>query len=79
MSFLHVGIADIHQTIHALNNPKTAKACFGVLIRTAFVILASTIDGQVLTSRSSNYVIKVISPYCDTIAIGDTSYEFELI
>jgi hypothetical protein len=33
MSFFHVGIADIYQTIHTLNNPKTAKACFGVLIR----------------------------------------------
>jgi len=46
---------------------------------TAFVILASTIDGRVLTPMSINYVIKVISSYCDTIAIGDISYRYELI
>jgi len=46
---------------------------------TAFVILPSTIDGRVLTPRSANYVIKVMSSYCNTIAIGDTSYEYELI
>jgi hypothetical protein len=41
--------------------------------------LPSTIDGQVLTLRSISYVIKVICSYCDTIAIGDTLYEYELI
>jgi len=46
---------------------------------TAFVILASTIDGRVLTAMSINYVIKVMSSYCDTIAIGDISYRYELI
>jgi hypothetical protein len=79
LSFLHVGITDIYQMIHTLNNPKTAKACFGVLIRTAFVILAFTIDGRVLTPMSINYVIKVMSSYCDTIAIGDISNHYELI
>jgi hypothetical protein len=28
---------------------------------------------------SINYVIKVMSSYCDTIAIGDISYRYELI
>jgi len=32
MFFLDVGIADIYQTIHPLNNPKTAKACSSVHI-----------------------------------------------
>jgi len=41
--------------------------------------LPSTIDGWVLTPMSINYVIKVMSSYCDTIAIGDTSYRYELI
>jgi len=40
---------------------------------------ASTIDNRVLTPRSNNYVMKVICSYCDTIAIGDTSYEYQLI
>ena len=40
---------------------------------------ASTIDNQVLTPKSANYVIKVICSYCDLIAIGDTLYEYELI
>jgi len=46
---------------------------------TALSSLPSTIDNRVLTPRSINYVIKVICLYCDTIAIGDTSYEYELI
>jgi hypothetical protein len=28
---------------------------------------------------SSNYIIKVMSSYCDTIAIGDTLYRYQLI
>jgi len=46
---------------------------------TAFKSMPSTIDGQVLTPMSINYVIKVMSSYCDTIANGDTSYGYELI
>jgi len=46
---------------------------------TAWSFLPSTIDGGVLTLMSINYVIKVMSSYCDTIAIGDTSDEYELI
>ena len=46
---------------------------------TALSSLPSTIDGRVLTPRSINYVIKIMSSYCDTIAIGNTSYEYELI
>jgi len=41
--------------------------------------LVSTIDGRVPTAKSTNYVIKVMSSYCDTIAIGDTPYACELI
>jgi len=39
---------------------------------TAISSLPSTIDGQVQTPKSTNYVIQVTSSYCDTIAIGDT-------
>jgi hypothetical protein len=46
---------------------------------TAFVIRASTIDGRVLTAMRINYVIEVMSSYCDTIAIGDISSHYELI
>jgi len=46
---------------------------------TALSSLPFTIDGQVLTSMSINYVNKVMSLYFDTIAIGDTSYECDLI
>jgi len=46
---------------------------------TALSFLPSTIDGRVLTPMIINYVIKVMSSYCDTIAIGDTSYKYELI
>ena len=46
---------------------------------TAFSSFASTIDGWVLTPESTNYVIKVLWSCCDTIAIGDTSYRYELI
>jgi len=45
---------------------------------TALSALPSTIGGWVLTPRSINYVIKVMSSYCDTIAIGDTPYEYKL-
>jgi len=41
--------------------------------------LTYTIDGQVLTPKSINYVIKEMSLYCDTIAIGDTSYKYKPI
>jgi hypothetical protein len=50
-----------------------------ILFVTALVILASTMDGRVLTLMSANYVIKVVSSYCDTIAIGDISYYYEPI
>jgi hypothetical protein len=40
MSFLNVGVTDIYQTIHTLNHPKTAKACFGVDIHNCLMILA---------------------------------------
>jgi len=46
---------------------------------TASSSLLSTIDGQVLTPMCINYIIKVMSSYCDTTAIGDTSYAYELI
>jgi len=46
---------------------------------TALSSLPSTIDGRVLTPRSINNVIKVMSLYCDTIAIGDISYRYEPI
>ena len=41
--------------------------------------LPSTIESWVLTPRSINWVIKVMCMYCDTIAIGDTSYRYELV
>jgi len=46
---------------------------------TASSSLPSTRDGQVLTPMSINYVIKVLCSYCDTIAIGATSYEYKII
>jgi len=46
---------------------------------TASSSLPCTIGSRVLTPMSIIYVIKVISSYCDTIAIGDTSYEYEPI
>ena len=46
---------------------------------TASSSLPSTVDGQVLTPLSINYVIKVMSSYCNTIVIGDTSYRYKLI
>ena len=46
---------------------------------TASSSLPSTIDGRVLTPMSINYIIQVMSSYCDTIAIGDTLYAYELI
>jgi len=39
---------------------------------------ASTIDSREPTPKSTNYVIKVMCSYCDTIAIGDTPYRYEL-
>jgi len=46
---------------------------------TASSSLPSIIDGRVLTPMSINYVMEVMSSYCDTIPIGDTSYKYELI
>jgi hypothetical protein len=46
---------------------------------TASSSLPSTIDGRDLTPMSINYVIKVMSSYGNTIAIGDTLYEYVLI
>jgi hypothetical protein len=40
---------------------------------TASSSFCSTIGRWVLTSRSTNYVIKVMSLDCDTMSIGDTS------
>jgi hypothetical protein len=69
-----------NQTIHTLNNPKTAKACFRVLIRNCLCHpFACIIDGRVLTPMSTNYFIKIMSSYCDTIAIGDILYRYKLI
>jgi len=41
--------------------------------------LPSTIDGRVLNPRSINNVIKVMSSYCNTVAIGDISYRYKPI
>jgi hypothetical protein len=38
-----------------------------------------TIDNRVLSPRNMYYNIKVISSYCDTMTIDDTSYRYELI
>jgi len=46
---------------------------------TASSSLPPTIDRPVLTPMSINYVMKIMSSYCDTIAIGDTSYRYKLI
>jgi len=46
---------------------------------TASSSFASTSDSRVLTPQSTNYVIMVMCSDCDTFAIGDTSYEYELI
>ena len=46
---------------------------------TASSSLPSTRDGRVLTSMSINHIIKVPCSYCDTIAIGATLYEYEII
>jgi len=46
---------------------------------TASSSFATTINSWVLTSRSINYVMKVMCMYCDTIAIVDTSFGYELI
>jgi len=46
---------------------------------TASSSFASTIDSWVLTPRSINYMIKVMCSYCDTIAIGDSSYGYKSI
>ena len=59
-----------------LRLPKPISECTYV---PAFSSFASTIDSWVLTPESTNYVIKVLWSYCDTIAIGDTSYRYELI
>jgi len=46
---------------------------------TAFWSLPSTIDGGVLTPMRINYVIQVMRSYCNTITIGDTSCDYELV
>jgi len=46
---------------------------------TASSSLPSTIDDWVVTPRSTNYVMKIMSSYCNEIAIGNSSYEYELI
>jgi len=46
---------------------------------TASSSLPSILDGWVLMPMRINYIIKVMSSYYDTIAIGDTSYRYELI
>jgi len=46
---------------------------------TATLFLPSTIDFRVLTPRSINYIIKVMCSYCDTLAIANISYRYELI
>jgi len=72
-------ITDIYQTIRNLNNPKTVKACFGVHIRKWLSFLPSAIDGRVLTPMSNTYIMKILSSFCDTVTIVDTSYTYELI
>jgi len=79
MSYLLVVIADIYLMIYTLDNPKKAKACFTVLILNGGIILASKIDSRVLTPRRINHIIKVLCSDCNTIAIGDTLYEYELV
>jgi len=56
--------------------PKPASEFSYVTASTSFT---STIDSHVLTHRSFIYVIKVICSSCDIIAIGNTSYGYELI
>jgi len=46
---------------------------------TAFSSLPSTIDGRVLTPMRINYVIQLKRSYCDTITIGNTSCDYELV
>ena len=74
MSFLSLGIADIYQTIHTLNNSMTDESCFRVHIHDCLFIIALCHWWS-----SSFYIIKVTHSYCDTIAIGDISYRQELI
>jgi len=78
MSFLHVSSADIYQTIHTLDNRTTAKPILEFTYITASSPFASTNDSRVLTPKSTFYVIQVMCSYCDTIAISDILYEFEL-
>jgi hypothetical protein len=80
MSFHHVGITDIHiRRFPPLTILRLPKLISEFSFVTAFVILASTIDGRVLTAMSITHVIKVMCSYCDTIAIGDISSYYELI
>jgi len=79
ISFLHVGILIYIRRSTPLTILRLPKPVLEFSFATAFVILPSTIDGRVLTPRSANYVIKEISSYCDTIAIGNISYCSELI
>jgi hypothetical protein len=45
----------------------------------AWSSLPTSFDRPVWTSRSINNIIKVLCSYCDTIAIGNTLYWYELI
>ena len=69
----------IYHAIHTLINPKTAKACFGVLIPNSLIIHWLYHGWSSSNSRSIYYVIKVMCLHCNIIAIGDTLYEYELI
>jgi len=69
----------IYPAIHTLHNPATAKACLRVHIRNCLIVFCLYHWWSSSNSRSINYVIKAMWSYCDTIAIGDTSYRHELI
>ena len=79
MSFLHVGITDIYQTINTLHILRLSKPVSEVTCITASSSLTSIMDSGVRTPMSMNYIIKVIRWYCNTIAIGDISYRYLLI
>ena len=79
LSFLNVGFPQIDQMIHNLNNPKTTKPGFRNHIINCLIIIATTIDGQVVTPSKINHVNRVIFWYCDTLANGDTLNQYALI
>jgi hypothetical protein len=55
------------------------KPVFGVYIRNCTIILYLYCWWSSSNSKSTNYVIKVICWNCDTMAIGDSLYKYELI